>query len=199
MIQLYWTPRTRSSRAVWMLEELGVDYERVHVDLNSDEAKADPAFRAASPMGKVPALVDGEVRMADSAAIAIYLADRYASGTLAPALDHPDRGSYLYWMIYAPGVIEPAMAEKISGMEPRPTSFGWGSFELMVQTLAAAVAERTWLLGYFSAADVMVGSSAAYLKMFEMLPAGSGLDDYIDRCLARPAYQKALALDAENG
>lgn len=198
MIQLYWTPRTRSSRVVWMLEELGVDYERVHVDLSSDEAKSNAEFRAASPMGKVPAIVDGEVRMADSAAIAIYLADRYASGTLAPALDHRDRGAYLYWMIYSPGVIEPAMAEKITGTEPRPSSFGWGSFDLMVQTLAQAVADREWLLGDFSAADVMVGSSAAYLKLFGMLPDDSGLDAYIERCMARPAYQKALALDAES-
>ncbi|MEM9533296.1 MAG: glutathione S-transferase [Pseudomonadota bacterium] len=198
MIQLYWTPRTRSSRVVWMLEELGVDYERVHVDLSSDEAKANAEFRAASPMGKVPAIVDGEVRMADSAAIAIYLADRYASGTLAPAPDHQDRGAYLYWMIYSPGVIEPAMAEKITGTEPRPSSFGWGSFDLMVQTLAQAVADREWLLGDFSAADVMVGSSAAYLKLFGMLPDDSGLDAYIERCMARPAYQKALALDAES-
>ena len=73
---------------------------------------------------------------------------------------------------------------------------GWGSFDLMVQTLESALEGKTWLLGdQFSAADVMVGSSVAFLRMFEMLPDSEILNAYADRCLARPAYQKALSLE----
>ena len=146
-MKLFWCPKTRASRAVWMLEEAGLAYERVLVDLRDRTAERDPDFLAASPMGKVPALVDGEVRMADSAAICLYVADRYAPGRLAPALDHDDRGRFLYWMIFAPGVIEPAMAEKGGGWTPDPGRHGWGSFDRMIKTLERGLENGPWLLG----------------------------------------------------
>ena len=97
-MKLYWCPRTRASRVVWMLEEAGLAYERVYIDVGDPVAKQDPGFVAASPMLKVPALEDGEVRMADAGAICIYLADRYSMGALAPEFDDPRRGTYLFWM-----------------------------------------------------------------------------------------------------
>ena len=179
-----------------MLEEAGVDYERVVVDLRVPVAERDPAVLAASPMGKVPALVDGAVQVADSAAICQYVADRHASGRLAPEIDHPDRGKYLYWMVFAPGVIEPAMAEKAGGWTTDRGRHGWGSFDLMIQTLENGLEQGPWLLGEkFTAADVMVGSSAVFMRQFKMLPHSAVIEAYADRCLARPAYQKALALD----
>jgi glutathione S-transferase len=195
-MKLYWCAKTRSSRVVWMLEELGENYERVVVDVRDPEAKKHPGFRSASLMGKVPALEDGEVRMADSAAICMYLADRYAPGTLAPALDDPDRGMYLYWMTFSPGVIEPAMAEKAGGWTADRGRNGWGSFDLMIRTLECGLEQGPWLFGErFTAADVMVGSSAAFLHLFKMLPPSEVIEAYVARCLARPAYQKAIALD----
>lgn len=65
-MKLYWCERTRAVRAAWMLEELGVPYELVRIDIRNEQSRADAAFRAASPMGKVPALEDGAVRMWDS-------------------------------------------------------------------------------------------------------------------------------------
>ncbi len=196
-MKLFWAPRTRASRIVWMLEELGVDYERVPVEIRKTENKTDdPEFAAASPMQKVPALADGDVRLAESAAIAMYLADRYRNTDLAPLPDDPARGVYLYWMFFTPGVIEPAMAEKFSRTTPNPTQFGWGSFEIMLKTLRRGIKDKQWLLGdTFSAADVMVGSSTAFLKMFDMLPADPLLDRYVERCTERPAYKRALELD----
>ena len=88
------------------------------------------------------------------------------------------------------------MAEKFSGAEPGPGRNGWGSFELMLQTLEHGLADKTWLLGQeFTAADVMVGSSVVFMRMFEMLPESPELNAYADRCLQRPAYQKALSLE----
>ena len=195
-MKLFWSPRTRASRARWMLEELGIDYQTIEVDIRNPEAPRDPAFVAASPMGKVPALADGDVLMADSAAICLYLADRYASGRLAPAFDEADRGRYLFWMVFAPGVIEPCMAEKAAGLEPQPARHGWGSFDAMIRTLEQGLEPGPWLLGdRFTAADVMVGSSAVFLRLFHMLPASPAIEAFADRCLARPAYQRALAFE----
>ena len=195
-MKLFWCPKTRAARAVWMLEELGEPYERVLIDIRDSGAPRDPDFEATSPMGKVPALVDGDVRLAESAAICLYLADRYASGALAPKLDDPDRGRFLYWMFYTPAVIEPAMSEKFSGKEPNRLSNGWGDFETMIDTLESGLGSSPWILGEnFSAADVMVGSSVIFLRQFGILPESEELQAYADRCLARPGHEKAQSLE----
>ena len=195
-MKLFWAPQTRSSRAVWLLEEAGVEYALEKVDIRSPERKDSAEFRAASPMGKVPALVDGNVQMSESAAIALYVADRYCPGSLAPALDAATRGKFLYWIMYTPAVIEPAMAEKFNKNEPNRVRSGWGDFDLMIETLEAALQDSDWLVGgHFTAADVMVGSSVVFMRMFGMLPDTMVLGDYADRCLAKPAYQKALSLE----
>jgi glutathione S-transferase len=195
MITLYWSPKTRAGRALWLLEELGEPFEIHQIDLYDQASRADPGFKAASPMGKVPAITDGNVAMADSAAIGIYLADRYPAAGLAPAIDDPLRGRYLYWMVYTPGVIEPAMMEQFAGLEVNVSRSGWGSFDLMISTLSDGLGDSPWLLGSrFSAADVMVGSSVDFIRQIGMLPEGeTALSAYADRCLARPAYARALA------
>jgi len=195
-MKLFWCPRTRAARAMWMLEEAGVYYERVLVDIRDPKAPRDPDFLAASPLGKVPALADGEVRMADSAAICLYVADRYAAGRLAPEIDHPDRGRFLWWMFFSPGAIEPAMAEKAGGWTANPGSHGWGSFDAVMRTFEQGLEPGPWLLGdRFTAADVMMGSSAVFLRLFKMLPESPVLEAYADRCLARPAYQRAMSAE----
>mgnify|MGYP001827093541 FL=1 len=194
-MKLYWAPQTRSARALWMLEEAGVDYDLELVDIRATDRSDSDNFLDASPMGKVPALADGEVRMSESAAICLYVADRYCQGTLAPALDDPRRGKFLYWLMYTPAVIEPAMSEKFNEIEPAPQRSGWGSFDLMIRTLEDGIRDKEWILGeQFSAADVMLGSSAVFLRAFSMLPESELLSDYADRCLSRPAYQKVMAM-----
>jgi glutathione S-transferase len=196
MMKLFWCPRTRSVRAIWMLEEVGQPYQRELVDIRDPEAERSADFLAASPMGKVPALQDDGVHMAESAAICLYVADRYASGELAPAADHPTRGRFLYWMFYTPAVIEPAMSEKFAGTEPDRFRSGWGDFDSMIATIERGLEPGPWILGdRFTAADVMVGSSVVFMRDFEMLPEVAALHAYADRCLARPAYQRALAVD----
>lgn len=190
-MKLFWAPQTRAQRAIWMLEEAGVDYVMEQVELGSPDLSDE--FLGASPMGKVPALIDGDIGMAESAAICIYVADRYAMGALAPALDDAQRGRYLYWIMYTPAVVEPAMSEKFNKVESNRRRSGWGDFATMIDTWDSALDDRTWILGeQFTAADVMLGSSAIFLRMFEMLPESRNLGAYADRCLARPAHQRAL-------
>lgn len=195
-MKLFWCPRTRAARAAWMLEEAGVPYERVLVDIRAADRQDDADFRAASPMGKVPAIVDGDVAMSESAAICLYVADKYPETGLAPAVDDPLRGKYLYWMFYTPAVMEPAMTDKFRGVETNRFQSGWGDFELMIETLEKGLQEGPWLLGEtFSAADVMVGSSAVFMIQFDLLPDSKIIEDYAARCLGRPAYQRALAFE----
>lgn len=195
-MKLYWSPQTRSARALWMLEEAGVDYELELIDIRNVEREDSEEFLAASPMGKVPALVDGDVKMSESAAICLYLADRFSAGDLAPAIDDPQRGKFLYWLMYTPAVIEPSMSEKFSGAETNRFRSGWGDFDLMIESLQHGLAGKTWILGeHFTAADVMLGSSTVFLRMFDMLPDSELLNAYADRCLARPAYQKVMVLN----
>lgn len=199
-MKLYWAPRTRSARILWMLEEAGVDYDLELVALGEPGREDPEEFREASPMGKVPALVDGDVRMSESSAICLYIADRYSPGKLAPAIDDPLRGKFLYWLMYTPAVVEPAMSEKFSGVETNRFRSGWGDFDLMIETLENGIEGKTWILGeQFTAADVMLGSSVVFLRLFKMLPDSPTLNTYADRCLARPAYQKVLALNEAAG
>ena len=199
-MKLYWSPQTRSTRALWILEEAGLDYELEQVDIRNPERDNTAEFLEASPMGKVPALVDGDVRMSESAAICLYVADRYGAGTLAPAIDDPARGKFLYWLMYTPAVIEPCMSEKFQGVETNRYRSGWGDFDLMLETLERGIAGKDWILGEnFTAADVMLGSSVGFMRMFDMLPDSATLGAYADRCLARPACRKAHELNETDG
>lgn len=192
-MKLFWAPQTRSMRAFWMLEEAGLNYDTELVDIRADDRKDSAEFLNASPMGKVPAIVDGGATMSESAAICIYLADRYCPGSLAPMPVHPSRGKFLYWSMYTPAIIEPAMSEKFNKVESNSGRNGWGDFDSMIETFDAGLDGNEWILGeQFSAADVMLGSSAVFLRMFDMLPDSRNLSDYADRCLARPAYEAAI-------
>ncbi len=191
-MKLFWAPQTRSARVIWMLEELGRSYAMEQVPIRAEDRRDSAEFRRASPMGKVPALIDGDVAMAESAAICLYLADRYSSGFLAPDLHDSRRGRFLYWLLYTPAVVEPAMSEKFNQVTPNRQRSGWGDFDLMIETWELALGTDDWILGAdFTAADVMLGSSAIFLRMFDMLPKSPVLGAYADRCESRPAYMRA--------
>ena len=177
-----------------MLEEAGVEYELEHIDIRDGGRQDNVDFRAASPMRKVPALIDHNVQMAESAAICLYIADRYCPGILAPALDDPDRGRFLYWLMYTPAVIEPTMSEKLNKIQPNRIRNGWGDFKSMINTLSDALGNNAWILGdQFTAADVMLGSSVHFLQLFDLLGNAPVLTDYVDRCRQRPAFKAAQA------
>jgi glutathione S-transferase len=196
-MKLYWCPQTRALRGLWLLEEAGVPYTPVLANIREPQSITDPDFREASPMGKVPALVDGAVRIWDSGAISAYIADQYPQAQLAPPIGDPQRGAYLMWLMYTNAVIEPAMAEKASGAKPTPLRNGWGSFEQMLETLRKGVEKGPWVLGErFSAADVLLGMSCYYMRQFKMIQDEPLLFAYADRCAARPAFQRALAIES---
>lgn len=196
-MKLYWCPRSRSTRILWLLEETGLPYERALIDIRDPAAKSDPAFRAVSPMGKVPAFEDGPTRLWDSGAIAVYVGDQYPQTGLAPAIGDPDRGAYLQWVMYTNAVLEPAMGEKVAQLPANPGQYGWGSWDLMLSTLRKGVERGPWILGdRFTTADVLLGSGVRFMRDFKLLTDDPVLFAYADRCTARPACQRAGAIEA---
>lgn len=194
-IVLYHHSHTRSANVVWMLEELGLDYTLKHVNLSEGEHKR-PEVLALNPMGKLPILTDGALVVTESAAIGLYLADRYGYGSLAPTVDDPGRAAYLRWSLFAPSVIEPGCAVKAAGWQAREGSVGWGSHAAMVEAIAHAIGAGPFLLGErFTMADVIFGGTLGYMLAFNMLESQPVFADYVARLNARPAN---LAAGARN-
>ncbi|HEY4986487.1 MAG TPA: glutathione S-transferase family protein [Bradyrhizobium sp.] len=197
MMQLYWCPRTRSFTALWLMEETGQAYERVRIDI-SEGAQKTPEYLAINPMGKVPALKDGDATLAEAAAICAYVAERYPQAKLAPPLGDPKRAKYLYWLFFGPGCIEPAMVQLSTKIEMNPVAAGWGDAQRVFDVLDAALTTGPWLLGEtFSAADILIGSGLNFaVRMFKMVPSRPSFERYVDACSARPAFQRASAIAA---
>jgi glutathione S-transferase len=195
MIKLYWAPRSRAFSALWLMEETGQPYERVRIDISAG-AQRTPEYLAINPMGKVPALTDGDATLAEAAAICAYVAERYPEAKLAPALGDPLRAKYLYWLFFAPGCIEPAMVQVATKIEMSSVSAGWGDAERVFDVLDVALMKGPWILGEnFSAADIAVGSALNFaVRLFKMVPSRPSFDAYIARCTARPAFQVAEKL-----
>jgi glutathione S-transferase len=195
-IVLYHHPYSRAANVVWMLEEVGVAYEIRHVDILAGAQKA-PAILALNPMGKLPILTDGDAVVTESAAIALYLADRYAYGTLAPRVDDPARAAYLRWSFFAPSVIEPGAMAKLANWSFKDGQAGWGSYDAMLAAIESAIRDRAFLLGdTFTMADVVFGGTLRYMLGFKMMEPRPAFTAYTERLAARPALQRAEARNA---
>lgn len=190
-ITLYHSPASRAFTAYWMLEELGVPFSVKTVDIRKGEQKA-PAYLKLNPAGKVPTLTDGEVVVSENPAIAIYLADRYGYGTLAPRIDEPDRGPYLKWMVFSTAVIDPVASLHEQKIDLPGYHFSFGAFDDMVGVLTGVLKDRQYLLGdRFSGADVMLGGTLSSLLYLGILPEEPALLDYNARLTSRAAYHRA--------
>lgn len=195
-LTLYHHPFSRAAGSVWQLEEIGQPYELKWIDIMKGEQKA-PEILKLNPMGKLPILVDGETVVTESAAIGLYLADRYALGTLAPKPDDPARGTYLRWSFFSPSVIEPGSMAKASGWEFKPGQVGWGTHEAMLDAMTSALEGKQFLLGdRFSMADVIFGGTLRYMLRFGMLEPRPAFTAYAERLGQRPALQRADAKNA---
>jgi len=191
-ITLYFCKRTRAFVPRWLLEEIGIPYRTATVRLDRGEHKT-AQFRQVNSMGKVPALTDGDGVVSETPAICLLLADRYAPGTLAPAIEDEDRGAYLRWMVFATAVFEPAIYLDEPQDEASASGRGWGRRADVLAAIETALAAGPYLLGQrFTAADVMLGgllSIALFNHRIADPPAS--LIAYDRRLSARPAYRRA--------
>ncbi len=196
MITLYHAPRSRSGRFIFLLEELGAPYEIKPVSIRRGDGSG--ALDAANPHphGKVPVIRDGETTVFESAAVALYLTDKFPQAGIGPAINDPKRGAYLSWLAYYAGVMEPAWMSLFMKWEvPRGTA-GWVKADEVMEFVHAILAKGPYLLGdNFSAADILVGTTFAMFLGGPMMPKTDLLEAYVKRVIERPAYVRAKARD----
>ena len=196
-LTLYHGAQSRSSVVLWMLEEVGEPYDIKLLNLSAEENRR-PDYLAINPMGKVPALRHGDTMITELAAICAYLADEFPKQNLAVPIGTPRRGTYLKWLFFAPGCLEPAVIDRAA---PRKEAgnrrmLSYGDYDTTMNTLAAAVATGPWLVGdQFTGADVVIGSHLRFGMMFKLIPERPEFTAYATRIAARPAAQRAEAKD----
>ena len=196
-LTFFHTPRTRSTGALILLEEMGVPYTLELIDQKHGQQLA-PAFRAINPMGKVPALKDGEVVVTEQVAIFLHLADRHPELNLAPPPGDPLRGRYLRWMVFYAASYEPALVDRALQREPgRRGMSPYGEYDTVIDAVAGMLEPGPWVLGErFSAADLLWGIALDWTMTFGIAPERPVFRSLVDRVNARPAVQRARAKDA---
>jgi glutathione S-transferase len=188
-MRLYYNPKSRAVIAKWMLDECAAKYEIVPIDFEKREHKT-PEFLNINPAGKLPALVDGNSKIFETAAICLYLGDKFPQANLAPAIGAPERGRYLSLMVYSTSQLEPALTDAMLGGQTSPQR-GWPDFETARNVIEGELGDGPYLFGeWFTAADVMIGAMFIWKRMFGGQPDRPKLEAYVDRLLARPNAPK---------
>jgi glutathione S-transferase len=193
-ITFYTNPMSRGRIVHWLLEELGASYDTKILDLDKGDHKK-PEYLKINPMGKVPAIVHRGTVVTESGAICLYLADAYPQAGLAPALDDPQRGTYVRWLFFGAACFEPAIVDKMLSRTAveRKGMLGYGSHEDTLNALETALKPGPWILGQrFSAADVYLGAQVQWALMAKGIEPRPVFLQYVERIGARPALQKVL-------
>ncbi len=218
MIVVHHLNNSRSQRVLWLLEELGLEYEVKRYERDRKTMLAPPELRAIHPLGKSPVITDGDLTLAESGAIVEYLIERYGNGRLSPPPGTPAYLRYRYWLHYAEGsVMSPLLlklvfdkiekspmpffakpiAKAISGKAK--SSFITPQINTHLDYLEGELAKSSWFAGEeFSGADVQLSFP------LEAAAARGGLDAsrprlmaFLQRIHARPAYKKAIERGGE--
>lgn len=195
---LYFAPRTRATRPLWTLEELGVPFELEQLDMAAGAHKK-PGYLAIHPLGKVPAWRDENGVLIESVGISMYLADRYPEAGLAPAPDSPDRGRYCQWCAFVAGSVEPAvvemlMARRDHGADSEQAVAALETLHRVVGLMDAQLAQAPYLAGAsFSVADVLNAGVLMWASAVADLTRWTHVADWLGRVRERPAYTRAMS------
>jgi glutathione S-transferase len=197
MITLYHRSKTRSTRFIFLLEELEAPYEIRHVTTRSRDGTGEVDAANPHPNGKVPAITDDDgVVVFESPAIALYLTDKFPKNRVGPMAGEPDRGAYLSWLSYYTGVFEPALMSKFMNVDVLRVTAGWVPVEEAIEVLVKTLAKGPYLLGErFSAADVLYGTTFAMFAHNPAVPKSPLIEAYAARVVSRPAFARAASLD----
>lgn len=198
-MRLYHCPQTRSTRILWLLEELGIR-DQVEIEWVTI-ARQDPPVSASPtnphPEGKVPVLQHNETLIMESGAIVLYLTELFPDAGLGRSINDPQRGEYLNWLHYYGGVIEPVLTVQFSTM--KADDMFHRSFrgpKEMSDRLTTTLSNQDYLLGdRFSAADLLI--SAPFIWFEAMMPDTQQVRDWVARCAARPGFEKTSRDDLE--
>ena len=213
MIIVHHLNNSRSQRILWLLEELGLEYEIKKYQRDAKTMLAPPELRAVHPLGKSPVITDGDVVVAESGAIIEYLVDKYGAGRLVPAAGTPERLRWTYWLHFAEGSAMTPLLMKLVfdkvATSPMPffvrpvakaiaaevkSSYVMPQIAAHLAYMESVLAKSKWFAGAeFSAADIQISfvleAGAARGGLGEQYPK---LTAFLKRIHARPAYKKAL-------
>jgi glutathione S-transferase len=199
MIKLYYAPRTRSTRPRWLLEELGVPYDLVRMDLAKGDHKK-PEYLAIHPHGVVPALDDDGNMVIESLAICLYIADKFPEKEFAPLVGTPERGQYYQWLFYGAATIEPelvryfvnAVAGDEESRDAKEADAAKRKFDEIAGVLKRALQGKQFLIANkISTVDIALGSMLAWSRSMQLLKDHPDLEGYVRRLTERPAFRKA--------
>ena len=202
MLKLHFAPNSRAGRIVWLLEELGLDYEINKMAFHPKDLKSDE-HRARHPLGRVPVLEDGDLMLWESGAIVEYVRARYGDGRPTPAVASPRFPEYLQRFHYCEGMGMPPV--KTSVVQPRllpPERRDATALAQAQKLLSRAVAPvdealegREYLAGDFSGADIMLGHALFMSnRLGQVSDELTNLKAYIERIAKRPAFDKAIKM-----
>lgn len=180
MLKLYGGAFSRATIVQWYLEELSIPYEFVKLDMQAGEHRA-PEFLKINPMGKVPAIVEGDFVLWESGAILLYLAQKYSPTSVEQS------AQYAQWVLFANATLGPGVFVEANRERELPK---------LMSPLNELFSRQPFVLGdEFSVADVAVGSMLAYIPMLLKLDLSDypAVVEYINRVTQRPAFQKAMA------
>ena len=195
-MKLYYCPQTRAFTSLWMMEEVDQPYELVCTDIRAPGHPSE-AYRKINPMGKVAAFEDdGGIGFGETAAILLYVADKFPQTKLAPAPGDPRRGRFLQWLMFTPSTLEPAMLEKRAGSPTNSFSSGWGDYERATAALERAFEPGPFLFGdAFTAADLYLAAALGFTMQFGLVDRRPAFEAFVARAQECPAYQRASRIE----
>ncbi len=201
MIKLYGVSGSRAFRSLWMLEELGLEYEHVQTHFATGDTRK-PEYLELNPNGHIPTLVDGDLVLWESMAINLYLARKHDQCLWPKSLE--DEGHAFKWSLWAMTEVEPPLLQLLSHTrflpedqrDPKLAKEGEEKLQAPFGVLDRALEARRYLLGEsFSVADLNVASVSSWALLGGTALAGfPNAKRYLEECLARPAAQKARSL-----
>jgi glutathione S-transferase len=200
MMKLHFAPNSRAGRIVWLLEELGLEYELNKMAFHPKDLKSDE-HRARHPLGRVPVLEDGDVSIYESGAIVEYIMARHGDGGLKPPVDAPEFPEYLQWFHYCEGMVMPPvntiMVHSVllppDRRDPNALAQAQRLLSRAVAPVDAALEGREYLVGPFTAADIMLGHALFMAnRLGQVSDEMKNLKGYIEGIQGRPAFQKAM-------
>jgi len=190
MLILHHAPKSRSSRILWLLEELGADYQVNYLDILRNDGSGGPDPTNPHPLKQVPAITVDGVTIVESVMIILYLTDRYPG--LAPAVGDPKRADYLGWLGLYNGVLEPVISAKFRG---EVTAVQADAYAALDRRWREALDRAPYLLGdSFTAVDILFGSLLQFFRA--AMPQYPIYDAYLARIGDRPALARAMTKDA---
>ncbi|MDZ8033364.1 glutathione S-transferase [Nostoc sp. DedSLP04] len=200
MIVVHHLNNSRSQRVLWLLEELGIEYEIEFYERDAKTMMAPESLRQVHPLGKSPVITDADLAIAESGAIIEYLVDRYGNGRLVPASGTPEHLRYKYWLHYAEGSAMPLLVMRLvlnnfgAGDSSVVSGFVAPQIKLHFDYIEDELRKNTWFVGNeFTAADIQMSFPlevvAALPEEVENRPK---LKEFVERIHERPAYKRAL-------